>query len=84
MAYAQLHPDPDESSDAIWNELSEALIHVREEMADAGTSYEEAEGRAASILKGLGFRYQALTDKTGPPVPADKSSGSLLCHTAPT
>ena len=50
----------DESSDAIWNELSEALIRVREEMADAGISHEEAEGRAASILKGLGFRYPAV------------------------
>ncbi len=50
----------DKSSDEVWNELSGALINVREELADAGFSREEAEGRAASILKGLGFRSGAI------------------------
>ncbi len=50
----------DKSSDEVWNELSGALINVREELADAGFSREEAEGRAAAILKGLGFRSGAI------------------------
>lgn len=45
-----------ESNDAVWNELAEALINVREEMAEVGISHEEAKGRASAILKGLGFR----------------------------